>query len=152
MTDERIITVGVDGSVDSAAAVQWAAGEAALRGASLKLVHAWLPPSGYAIPAGVVVDEAMADLRAAKASLADHDVPVQTKLIEGPVIKTLCAEAEGSDLLVLGSFGRGRLAGAVLGSVSAGCIHRARCPVVVIPHAVTRASFPHYPRQQRAMS
>lgn len=152
MAEEHMITVGVDGSADSAAAVQWALGEARLRGAGIKLVHAWLPPSGYAIPAGVVVDEAKEDLRAAQAALVGSGVPVQAKLVEGPVIKTLCAEAEGSDLLVLGSFGRGRLADALLGSVSAGCIHRARCPVVVIPHALTRATFPQKPEPQGALS
>ncbi|HYZ07963.1 MAG TPA: universal stress protein, partial [Pseudonocardiaceae bacterium] len=39
-----------------------------------------------------------------------------------------------ADLLVVGSRGRGRVATALLGSVSARCIREATCPVLVIPH------------------
>ena len=43
------ITVGVDGSDCSRAALEFAAGEAALRGARLRVVSAWeIPPAVYA--------------------------------------------------------------------------------------------------------
>jgi nucleotide-binding universal stress UspA family protein len=37
----------------------------------------------------------------------------------------------GADLIVMGSRGRSRLAGVVLGSVAGSVIHHASCPVLV---------------------
>ena len=37
----------------------------------------------------------------------------------------------GADLIVMGSKGRSRLAGAVLGSVAGSVVHDASCPVLV---------------------
>lgn len=45
----------------------------------------------------------------------------------------LAAAAEGAQLLVLGSRGRGGFAGLLLGSIGHQCVGRARCPVVVVP-------------------
>ncbi|MFD4864270.1 universal stress protein [Streptomyces sp. NPDC058412] len=48
----RPITVGVDGSEGSVAALDWAADEAALRGTSLRLVYATRGPSTSWGPCG----------------------------------------------------------------------------------------------------
>ena len=45
----------------------------------------------------------------------------------------LLGVAKGADLLVVGSRGRGSLAGMLLGSTSQQVVHHASCPVVVIP-------------------
>ena len=44
------IVVGVDGSPGSLQALRWAVAEARLRGASLRLVHAWMVPLLEAMP------------------------------------------------------------------------------------------------------
>ena|SRR5947208_2224496 len=46
------------------------------------------------------------------------------------------AEAREADVIVVGTRGHGRLAGALLGSVAQGLLHSARCPVLVVPPVV----------------
>ena len=46
--------------------------------------------------------------------------------------QVLVDEADGADLLVVGSRGHGGFAGLLLGSVSQQCAHHAPCPVVII--------------------
>jgi nucleotide-binding universal stress UspA family protein len=46
--------------------------------------------------------------------------------------RALLETADGADLLVVGSRGRGTFRGMLLGSVSQECVHHASCPVVVV--------------------
>lgn len=43
------------------------------------------------------------------------------------------AQATGAGMIVMGTHGRGGLAHAVMGSVAERVLHRARCPVLVVP-------------------
>lgn len=54
---------------------------------------------------------------------------------QGPTVKTILAEAEklDVDLILLGSHGRSALYRSFLGSVSEGVLHKARCPVMIVP-------------------
>jgi len=143
------IVVGVDDSPGGRAALAWALEEARLRGARLEVVHAWTLPwaegfnSEVAADATWYRDSSMALLEslieeaetAATAAGAGGPavVPVPTPLqCEGPAFGLL-AQAEGADLLVVGSRGRGGFAGVLLGSVSTQCVHHAHCPVTVVP-------------------
>lgn len=67
--------------------------------------------------------------------LRDRGLEAHARLIQGPTVETLVAEAQRLDvgLIVVGSHGRGLLSRAVLGSVSEGVMRRASCPVLVIP-------------------
>lgn len=134
------IVVGVDGSEASQRALRWAAQEAAVRGGTLQAVTAWTW-DGLEAP-GVVattpseaqqwaerdMQDALREIRAAYPQL-----PLASEAVEGQPGKVLTDVARGSDLLVLGSHGHGRVFHAVLGSVSEECIRRASCPVVVVP-------------------
>lgn len=51
---------------------------------------------------------------------------------EGNPAQVLIDEADGADLLVVGSRGHGGFTEALLGSVSQHCVHHARCPAVII--------------------
>lgn len=137
------IVVGVDGSDASARALEWAVGEARPRKAEIRVVTAWSFPALAALPLpGPNWEELQETARAgADQVLADVDaagLPVTAHLAQGRPAEALVNAAAGADLLVVGTHGRGPLAGAVLGSVSAACAAHARCPVMVVPAGASR--------------
>lgn len=136
------VVVGVDGSEHGELALRFAAEEAALRAAELRIVCAWqLPPSmGFDMGLAPDVFESFRDeahIIAAEAQTQAEslrpDVVIHTQVIEGPPARVLLEEAHDATLLVVGSRGRGGLAGMLLGSVSRHVVHQARCPVTVVP-------------------
>jgi len=62
----------------------------------------------------------------------DPDVVINPVVVEGWPAEVLLHAAEGADLLVVGSRGRGGFASALLGSVSQNCAHHATCPLLII--------------------
>jgi nucleotide-binding universal stress UspA family protein len=153
----RKIVVGVDGSRGAADALEWAVAEAGLRDAALHVVHAWTVPLIDAIPDAWVVgsptvgptdEEVYEHLAAAarkvldealdQARALDPKLEIVGELTETGATPALIAAAEGAELLVVGSRGRGGFKGLLLGSVSAQCVHHPPCPVVVVPHRTDR--------------
>ncbi len=63
----------------------------------------------------------------------DITVKITSRVVEGHPAAVLIEVAAEADLLVVGSRGLGGFRGMLLGSVSAQCVHHARCPVVVVP-------------------
>jgi len=57
---------------------------------------------------------------------------VRSLVIKGHAAEALLETADGADLLVVGSSGRGGFAQALLGSVSQHCVHHALCPVLIM--------------------
>jgi nucleotide-binding universal stress UspA family protein len=134
-----VIVVGLDGSKASEKALAWAAEEARLRGATLKLVHAWhIPAMAYAAYA-VPVDPSEVSKAAAKlvedvAQRVLGDGPglqVLKEVAEGPPAEVLVNASKGAEMVVVGSRGFGGFTGLLLGSVSAQVAHRAHCPVTI---------------------
>lgn len=147
--DSRMV-VGVDDSPQAAAALRWAVREAALRQATLEVVHAWQPPM-TALPFGAtltipideaqidaeargqldtLIDEALAGLKKSHRDVAEPQVA--RTVVPGPAAMTLIDIATDADLLVVGSHGRTGLRQLVLGSVANACVQHAACPVVVV--------------------
>ncbi|MFJ3187779.1 universal stress protein [Streptomyces halstedii] len=131
------ITVGLDGTGHSLAAADWAAHEAARRGAALRLVYAWVWRAG---DTGFVGDRD-AEERAVRAVLGDaaarvsgaHPaLDVTTEVVVGDPVPTLVDEAARAEMLVLGSRGYGTLAGYLIGSVSLHVLRRTTRPVVMV--------------------
>lgn len=142
-----LVVVGVDGSEHGDAALVFAAEEAALRKAALRIVCAWQTPAGMTMEAGVVPgvfesfrEEAGTIVREAadKVSESYPEVSVELKVVNGHPVTGLLAESRDAALLVVGSRGRGELAGMLLGSVSHHIIHQAHCPVTVVPRPSLR--------------
>ncbi len=143
------IVVGVDGSDASHGALRWAVAEAQLRDARVLAVHVWafIPPTPIGdpgmmpMPAGDYPGQLEAERTAAESELDGalaaafpDGVPgeVETRLAEGDAAEALVDEAEGADLLVVGSRGRSGIASVLLGSVSRHVVSHAPCPVVVV--------------------
>jgi nucleotide-binding universal stress UspA family protein len=140
MTDT--VLVGIDGSATGREALRFALSEASLRGAALRVVHAWMVPPLTTTGVGIipVLDELEAELEesAAEAIGADLErvgaggVEIERLTPRGDAAGTLLELSAGAHLLVVGSRGRGAVAGAVLGSVSRACLLHATCPVAVV--------------------
>ena len=136
------IVVGVDGSHGSVDALRFAIEEARAHHSGVKVVTAWhVPPAAYGTGWSVPVDingfkaaaQDVLDKSLAEVGAADCGVPVTAELGQGQAADVLCHEAEGAELLVVGSRGLGGFRGLLLGSVSQQVSHHAPCPVVVVP-------------------
>jgi nucleotide-binding universal stress UspA family protein len=144
------VVVGLDGSIASQAALQFAFDVAAARHTELTAVHTWREPvAEYPMMVADAIagppSESERIERVVEQSLAQQlsgwdkkypDVPVRLVAREGHPVDVLCGLAEEAHLLVVGHRGRGGFAGLMLGSVAAGVLHHARQPVAVIraPH------------------
>jgi nucleotide-binding universal stress UspA family protein len=66
-------------------------------------------------------------------------IVVEGVLREPPAAEALIEASEGAEMLVVGSRGLSGLTMLALGSVSGECVHRARCPVVIVRPSVGEA-------------
>ncbi|WP_262508406.1 universal stress protein [Streptomyces spongiicola] len=140
------VTVGVDGFPESRAAADWAAREAVLREAPLRLVHvedwAGVPcapaferlenagpvgAEGLRRRAGAVLEEVADDVRRRYPGL-----PVSARRMPGRAAAVLSVQAADSQMLVLGSRGRGVVGGFLLGSVGIATVGLTVTPVVLV--------------------
>lgn len=142
----RHVIVGFDGSDHSGIAVDWAAAEAASRGARLSLLAAMVVPvSGVGGRFGAVlspdaVDAMLASMREqvdARVAQVSADYPgleVDARVVLGSPAFALVEESEEADLVVVGSRGLGGFTGLLLGSVGTQVATHATCPAVVVRH------------------
>ena len=147
------IVVGVDGSEGAAAALEFAAGEAAFRGARLRIVSAWqLPVAAYGggfapLDAGTidafrelgqqVADDALAAVKKLHPSLVGEAVAVQ-----GQPADVLLEHGGDAALMVVGRRGLGGFRSLLLGSVGQQVVQHATCPVVVVNQPATDSGAP----------
>lgn len=140
--DASPIITGTDGSDVSLRAVEWAAREAALRGAPLRIVSvpAMLPRMSWGAHSGPpsiadliheAAEQALTEA-AARAAEAEPGLEVSTALLTGAPALAMAEAATGARMMVVGSRGGGGLAALLLGSVSRHIAFHADCPVVVV--------------------
>lgn len=147
-TDHRLqaantIVVGVDGTKASEAAVALAFEEAAERKAPLTAVHAWsdadlsigIPVRGLEWPMNKPSTEDVLTRILDEYSQRHPSVTVRRAVVKDRPVHALLDHAQGAQLLVVGSHGRGGFSGMMLGSASRSVLGRASCPVVIVPSA-----------------
>jgi nucleotide-binding universal stress UspA family protein len=137
------VVVGVDSLAASRPAIDWAAEEAARRGAILQVLHTWQIPVGpgsmYGYPIWPDIEAcrqgALEEAAAVVAAVAEArpELIIETIVAEGGAASALATHSLGAEMVVLGRHHHGRLAGLLLGSVSESAVHRVDCPLVVIP-------------------
>jgi nucleotide-binding universal stress UspA family protein len=139
------IVVAVDGSPAARVAADWAARDAALRRVPLTVVHvqhladvsAWIDlpvaedyKEACERQAATVMDDA---LRVVADALSDSpEISVEHCVVSGPIVPTLVDMSKDAEMLAVGCRGLGGARRLLLGSVSSGLVHHARCPVAVI--------------------
>ncbi|MET9457887.1 universal stress protein [Streptomyces canus] len=134
----RPVLAGIDGSVRSSVAADWAAREAALRGVQLRLIHASPPLPGSAVPLPAVdrlrrVGEQI--LQRTVADLSDRypDLAIRTEQTDDAPASALLAAASTAGILVVGTRGTGGFDGLAVGSVALRMAMAAPCPVMLVP-------------------
>ena len=138
----RPIVVGVDGSPSSLDAVDLAARQARPRGASLRVVHAFvwpylgapLGPSPVGPPEGGLQHDAERLLAEAleRARAAAPDLDVDGEIVTGMAAAVLVEESRAATMIVLGDRGLGGFTGLLVGSVAVQLAAHAHCPVLVV--------------------
>jgi nucleotide-binding universal stress UspA family protein len=130
MTTERSVLVGFDGSADAQRALLWAADEAVRTEAPLRVV---VVDHKSATPWEGNSPHDPDQVRAAEKILSGLDLDdYEVRQHKGHVAGTLLELAESAGMVVLGSHGHGRVAGAAIGSVTQHVTRHAPCTVVVV--------------------
>ncbi|MBP3044800.1 universal stress protein [Arthrobacter jiangjiafuii] len=139
------IVVGLDGSKDSQAALDWAVDEARQRGGQLHLITAWTKqpmawyPAVLETAAGgiAVVDSPEEDAATVQAkalkSVADTGVSATGQVIHThSAASAILQAAQEADLVVIGSRGHGGFPGLRVGSVTTHVVNHAPGAVLVV--------------------
>ena len=140
------IVAATDGSEESLRAVEWAARDAVLRGAPLRIVSApgLLPrmvadhdKEQYDTVTDVISKSSDRALQAAseRAAKAAPGLLIDADHLDGPPADAVTQSGSGALMLVVGSRGIGAFAALILGSVSRYAATHATCPVVIVREA-----------------
>jgi nucleotide-binding universal stress UspA family protein len=138
------IVAATDGSEESLRAVDWAAREAVLRGAPLRIVSA-----ATLLPRMMQREDEAPDIKNVTDVLLEHrdqalaqaaelaartspDLLVDTDHLSGAPAEAVTESGSGALMLVVGSRGTGAFTALILGSVSRYAATHASCPVVVV--------------------
>jgi len=137
---ERIL-LAVDGSEHAIHAAK-VAGDLvrAVNAKELRIVIAYEPIPAYLGEPNFqhTIDARMGEsqdvLREAENMVGQINAEIQSELIEGQIADAIIdvAETHNCDLIIMGSRGLGRLAGALLGSNSQKVVSEAPCPVLIV--------------------
>jgi nucleotide-binding universal stress UspA family protein len=141
-TGLRLIGVGFEETPEAQEALRHAVSLATAGGADLRVLsvvepflfsHMAMAREHEALEVEHALESrARASLEAAVAALP-AEISAEPVLLDGAIVPTLTRLSSGLDLLVLGSRGYGASRAVLLGPVSRDLVHRAACPVMVVP-------------------
>lgn len=148
----KVVGVAYNGSPESKLALAYAQGLAAQSGATIRILSVEEPMAvmpgvvGYTPPppndSQELIDEALETI--------DDALHPEGRRLLGPTAATLAGACEDDvDILIAGSRGYGPTGRVLVGSVSTQLIHKAPCPVVVVPRG-TRSNEATGPRATAA--
>lgn len=151
MTHDMGLVVGVDGSPSSMAAVEWAARDAEMRNVPLSVIHV-VAPIVVGIPAAIPPDYSQMQEEAARtiieqahgvaiAAAPSHAGEISTEILHAQPVPAMVELSGRALMVVVGCRGQGAVGQALMGSVSAGIVHHAHCPVAII-HQHSPESLP----------
>lgn len=138
------VVVGTDGSEHSEPAIAEAVQFASRRGADLTAVHAWTDLNLATVfdigaddsilewPAVAAGEEAVLAERLAGWKERYPDVSMRRVVVRDRPVRELARLAEGAQLLVVGSRGRGGFKGMLLGSTSRALLHLVDGPLMIV--------------------
>jgi nucleotide-binding universal stress UspA family protein len=131
------VVVGVDGSRDAEAALDYGSSLARSRQRPLRLVHGFVPSRMYgpAIAGAEDIPAGAEDLVRDAASAVRQrypEVEVTTAVVSGSPAGVLVEESRDAAVVVVGSRGRGRFVALLAGSVSSQVATYASGPVIVV--------------------
>lgn len=140
---QNSLIVGIDGSEHSLRALEWAVAEAAYHGVPLRLVHAtlWDRYERETLPDSAAED--VVSSASQRVARTDPTVEVSTATVPTSPIAALLQEGESAFAVVVGTRGRGGIAGMLLGSTSLEVAAHSKCPVIVVQGAVSKAHGDH---------
>jgi nucleotide-binding universal stress UspA family protein len=116
-------------------------------GATIELLHVWEVPQGIGVESmpfvamqggdrmslmDYVRSEAEKSLADKVAELKNRGVEVSSRLVPGYAPSAIVEASKGSDLIVIGSHGRGAVMHFLLGSVAEKVVHKAKVPVLIV--------------------
>jgi len=137
----RRIVVGIDGSPQAERALQHAITQANAWGAELTAVTGVPVGNGGMLawlPSNIDREQVLADIGAGMDVLVDRyeaqnpGMRIRRIVLDGSGAELLTEFSTASDLVVVGSRGRGGFRGLLLGSTSQAVLHHAACPVLVV--------------------
>ena len=138
-TDRQLRTIGVgyNATPDSEAALAVARRLAAAHGARVRaLAVVEMPNAPYGFGAGLILRDVLEDMLAAQRRQMAELEDVDGAATVGLAGEELSAFSGDVDLLVAGSRGYGPARSVIVGSTSGHLADHARCPLLVVPHAL----------------
>lgn len=136
------ILVPIDGSPNSYRGLKYAIDVAKKYEAEITLIHVIEePPYAYSAPSGIMLpaeyftrirEHAVALLSKRKKELMSKGVRTKTIIRRGSPSVQILKASKGTDLIVMGSRGLGRLRSLMLGSVSNSVVQQSKVPVLIV--------------------
>lgn len=142
MTEQHSILVGVDGSLASLHALDWAIALAQRNNSKITIACSYSLPTfaaasidgGFAaLDDSSIQEGARVVLEGAAKRVKDAGVPVTAQIASGDPAGALVELSQAHDLVVVGTRGRSGFTERLLGTVSSALPAHSKCPVVVVP-------------------